>query len=154
MNKPRRAVLWLLFAAYCAALLGLLFLRPPWPGGGSWNFVPLRTIRLMLAAGKGAWAAGWESALFRMAAENLLGNVLLTLPLGAFLPALFPGLRRFWKTLALSAGLVACAEALQYLLAVGACDVDDLLLNAAGAAAGYGLWRIAARRRAKKTGAT
>lgn len=151
MKKPRSAALRLLFAAYCGAMLLLLFLRPRWPGGGSWNFVPLRTIRLMLAAASGAWSAGWESALFRMAVKNLLGNVLLFVPLGAFLPALFPGLRRFWRTLALSAGLVACVEGLQYLLAVGACDVDDLLLNAAGAAAGYGLWRFFTRRRAKKT---
>ena len=37
--------------------------------------------------------------------------------------------------------VISAVEAAQTLLLVGTCDIDDLILNTAGAAIGYGLYR-------------
>ena len=68
-------------------------------------------------------------------------------PLGIFLPGLWQKLRRFWKTLLLSALIVAAAEIVQMLTLLGSCDVDDLLLNLIGVMLGYGLWKVFSQRK-------
>ena len=64
------------------------------------------------------------------------------LPLGYFLPVIWPELRRLLRTLALSAFTVIAVEISQVLLLVGSCDIDDLILNLLGVALGYGFYRI------------
>jgi glycopeptide antibiotics resistance protein len=61
------------------------------------------------------------------------------LPLGWFVPKVFPRLRKFWKTLLVCAGVVIVIEVTQLIALVGTCDVDDLILNVAGICLGYPL---------------
>lgn len=102
------------------------------------NLIPFRTIQLYL----GLLEHPTRPWLMWLAHVNLLGNVLLFIPLGIFPPLLHPNMRRFWKTILLAAGIMTTVELAQMLLLVGTCDVDDLILNTTGAALGYGLYRL------------
>lgn len=144
MDRRRKLWGYFLLGAYAAALLWLLFGRAR-RGVAEvpylhqlplhMNLHPFRTIRLYLKL----LQSGGPN-LVRIALANLLGNVVLFLPMGFLLPLLLPGLRRWYRVLLTAAGIIAAVELLQMVLLVGTCDVDDLLLNLLGAAAGYGLF--------------
>jgi glycopeptide antibiotics resistance protein len=101
------------------------------------NFVPFRSIYELYIRGL---IRGYVS--FSYVALNFLGNLCLCMPLAFFLPLLWKHQRKwyfFLPTLLLSVALI---EALQLFFMVGSCDVDDLILNAAGAIGFYFLLRI------------
>lgn len=145
MTKQRK-ILIALTVLYAGMMAHLLFFREPAftdePYWGQvrahFNIIPLRTIRLYL----GLLEHPSRPWLMRLAHVNLLGNVLLFIPLGTLPPLLHPKMRRFWKTLLLAAGIMTAVELTQMLLLVGTCDVDDLILNLTGTALGYGLYRL------------
>ena len=142
-SNRKRAVL---FTIYVLAMLYLLFGRTPNPRELSFpaylqahlNLVPLRTVRRFVRL----LIPPVRPYLVRIALHNLLGNVALFIPLGWFLPALFPALRSFPMTVLSVLVSVSCVEVLQVVFTVGICDVDDLLLNLLGASIGYGLYRL------------
>ena len=68
---------------------------------------------------------------------NLAGNVVMFIPLGFFLPRIFPKLRGFFKTFFSCTLLIVAVELLQYYTFLGTCDIDDLILNMAGVCIGY-----------------
>ena len=143
MDHRRRKVNTVLFALYLGALFWVLFHREPYhtdlPYWGqvsaAVNLMPLRTVRLYLRLIR-------RGMLTKLAVTNLVGNLILFLPLGGFLPVLFPALRRLWKTLAVCTLVIVAVELSQVLLLLGSCDVDDLILNLLGASAGYGLAKL------------
>lgn len=84
---------------------------------------------------------------------NLLGNVLLFVPFGFFMP-MASRYRNFFSTLFWSGGLSLGVEIFQFFTRVGSFDVDDILLNTAGGIAGYMIFAVCAwirRRNDKKT---
>ena len=137
-----------LLALYGGLMLWLLFWRERSMEGLPYlhqlpmhvNLRPFRTIRLYL----GLLSANRPS-LVRIAAVNLLGNVGMFLPLGFLLPAAFPRLAKWYRCLLTAAGIIALVELLQMLCLVGACDIDDLILNLTGTALGYGLFAAMGR---------
>lgn len=100
------------------------------------NLVPLRGIRDTLAA-PGVWPR----------VRLLAGNVLVFVPFGVLAPAVWPWLRRVWRTAAagflfsggIELGQLAVSLALGYWYRMS--DVDDVLLNFAGVLVGYALYR-------------
>lgn len=132
MNWRRRGT-WLCFAAYCAGMVWLLFLQRT-PGTAAVNLVPLRTIREF-------WGGLWAAETRKTALVQLAGNVGTFLPLGWFLPQLWRGFRQLRWCLAASVAVVSLVEIAQYITGLGCCDVDDLILNTAGAALGFALRR-------------
>ena len=139
--RYRRRALWLLLAYYIAILSVLLFfgglfhLDREW--GGAVNLEPFYTIRRFLIHYR---RTGSLSSL-----SNLLGNVVILIPLGILLPVIFRALRRFWLTLPLLALVAVEVEYLQWRTGAGVADVDDSILNFAGAAAGYVFARLCQR---------
>lgn len=102
------------------------------------NLQPMQTLRLL-----------WNLAqrengdyLVRFAVINLVGNVLMFVPLGYFLPRLHPDLRGFFRTAAVATGIIVAVELFQLFSMLGSCDVDDLILNTAGTVVGYILFKI------------
>ena len=74
---------------------------------------------------------------------NVVGNIAMFVPIGLFLPMLCPK-RSFGKTLLAGLGISLLIELCQIPLGRGV-DIDDLWLNALGAAAGYALFALARR---------
>ena len=141
MKKKRAG--FVCFLLYCALMLWLLFDRSGYEPGVPyahqlrWNLIPFETVVLfyrLLTSGNPA---------YRMhAIINLGGNILMFIPLGFFLPLLFPRLRKLGKTLLTTALIITAVEIIQLLTLVGSCDVDDLILNVLGAAIGYGFYKV------------
>ena len=133
----RRAV-WALFLYYLALLLVLLFfgglfhMDRAW--GGGVNLEPFHTIRnyWRYYQNTGSWVS----------IVNLLGNVLIMVPLGVLTPILFHTMRHCWTFLPLAALVSVGVEVLQWRTATGAADVDDSILNFLGAFLGYFLVRV------------
>ena len=72
----------------------------------------------------------------------MLGNFLLFMPAGLLLPALFPKLRSPLRFALLMLGLLIGVEVLQLLLRQGSCDIDDVILNLAGALLVFALCKL------------
>jgi glycopeptide antibiotics resistance protein len=100
------------------------------------NGVPLATLRMQLDGG-----------ITPFEVRNLVGNLLLLLPLGIYGPILTPRLRSFGAILVAGVALSALIElgqlavATAYGFPVRVADVDDVLLNTLGVLIGYVLWR-------------
>ena len=94
-------------------------------------------------------AAPWRSPV---SAVNILGNLLLFVPVGVALPALLRGLRRVHRLVPAAAGLSLLIELTQYAYVPGrAADVNDVLLNTAGALAGLVAYRAVRARELSRT---
>lgn len=129
----------LLFGLYCAWMLWLLFGQRV-PGGDvqDLQLQPFRTLRLFWHLLEHTASPG----LRRHAVVNLLGNVVMFVPLGFFVPWICGVWGKFWRHLLLMTGIIVCIELSQYVLRLGTCDVDDLLLNLVGTTMGFVLWRL------------
>lgn len=68
---------------------------------------------------------------------NTLGNVLIFLPLGIFLPLLYKKYCTLSKVALASAIISLSIEILQFTLRIGQFDIDDILLNTMGTAIGF-----------------
>ena len=92
-----RGALWALFLYYLAILSVLLFfgglfqLDRVW--GGSVNLEPFHTIR--------SYVRFYRNTGSPVSIMNLLGNVVIMVPLGMLLPVLFRTMRHFWACLPL-----------------------------------------------------
>lgn len=141
---------WLRFGMlfYLSALVQITVIR----GADTlWDFwalphVPLSALQLTpLHTIRWAWRIGGCYFTYQV-----LGNVAGFVPLGLLGPVLWPRLRRFWCALAAGALLSAAIEGCQWVFATGSTDIDDLLLNTAGAVLGWLCWAgISAFRRRK-----
>ena len=134
----RRRTMWA-FAAYCVVLVVLLFGRTQM--AGAVNLQPMETVCRYLRLLRG----DYRLELRLIAVVNLVGNMVLFVPMGYYLPRLWPKTRRLWRCLLLGAAIIMCVELVQLTARVGSCDVDDVLLNLPGIAVGYGLYRLVTR---------
>jgi glycopeptide antibiotics resistance protein len=111
---------------------GLLFaVTPAHPAPGqvvAHNFVPFQTIAI--------WVANPDSGFW---IRQMVGNLLLLMPVGLLGPIALPWLDRWWRVLPVALLLSLAIELAQLWIPDRAADVDDLLLNVTGAALGYGL---------------
>lgn len=129
----RRKALWVLLVYYLAILSVMLFfgglfhLDRAW--GGAVNLEPFYTISRFW---RHFCRTGSLSSLF-----NLLGNVVILVPLGVLLPVMFRPMRRMWPAIPLLVLVCAGVEWLQWRTGLGIADVDDSILNFAGALAGW-----------------
>lgn len=147
MNKRSRVAIWTLFGAYCLIMFWLLFLQRPSRMGelGYWdtlrdnlNLMPLQTIKLFLRS---------YHLMPRAAMINIVGNVAVFIPAGLFLPCLWKHQRNFFIFSATVIVFVALVECAQLFTMVGSCDIDDLILNYAGALIGFCLFSLPAVKR-------
>ena len=91
------------------------------------NFVPFATIKLF---------SGSQRMRTEYKVENLLGNVLIFIPLGFLLPLLIKRFRNTWLILMAGFFLSVFYECFQLVTGIGVFDVDDMLLNTLGTAIG------------------
>ena len=154
MERGTKKWIWAAFALYGVVMAWLLFgqrLGAPLTeealaGASRLNLAPFQMIRHYVRL----IALSDKPHLIRSAAVNLAGNVAVFVPLGLFLPLLWPPMRKLWLFLPFVLGLIALIEAVQYATYLGVCDIDDLILNAAGCLMGWALFMLARNIRQRK----
>ncbi len=148
MKKEQiRRIVFILFFVYIAALILILFFgryRHTFGMGifskehlSMVNFIPFSTVFEFFDRLKE------ETINASIVTRNLAANLLLFVPMGMALPVLFEKkFNKLWKVTLFVAALVLVIETIQFITFFGSADIDDLILNIAGAMAGYGIVRI------------
>lgn len=90
---------------------------------------------------KETYQAIFNDNYFNYFVINFIGNILLFIPFGFFLPLLWIKMRKLHKTIILGFLLSLTIEIIQFPLFRGT-DIDDLWLNTLGVLIGYYIFRI------------
>ncbi|KQZ85147.1 hypothetical protein ASD56_01915 [Microbacterium sp. Root166] len=122
-----------LFAVYLAVLTWLVVFKLQLPHIGPDSARALKLIPFVATSSAGA-SATWE----------VLANIVVFVPFGVYLGLLVPSWP-WWKAAGAAAGASAALEVAQFVLATGKTDVTDILMNAAGGLAGFGLALVTRR---------
>ncbi|MBT8163570.1 MULTISPECIES: VanZ family protein [Arthrobacter] len=121
--KAETVAIVAVFALYAAFLLKLLlFSRAP----GS-----ERSINLVPFASIADYALSHSPGSGRMAFANVVGNILIFIPLGVYASWLRQRAAA-WRTMLAVASVSVAVEIVQGVFAVGASDIDDVILNCVG----------------------
>lgn len=151
-SKPMKINLWIFFGLYLVLFITLTLFDQMWGRNGlthaHWsreifnnyihnflNVIPFKTIIQFIRAFNG-------SINKRIIMFNLLGNIVACMPFGFFLPLLFKkqnSIKRFIFTMII---IVLIIEILQFITLSGSCDIDDIILNVAGALMVYAILKI------------
>lgn len=135
--KCVRSNLWLLLIYYLALISvillfgGLFHVERNW--GGMINLDLFHTV-------KNYWKLYLRTGNFE-SVSNLLGNIVVLMPLGILLPVMFRPMRKFWLALPVLLAVAIGVEFGQYVLQSGTADIDDSLFNFLGAWASYAVTR-------------
>ncbi len=139
-SKSRRVCAGLLIL-YAAVMLWLLFFQRKlttldyWTYvKGSYNLHPFQTLRQMMSLLH-------HETFARFALVNLVGNIVMFLPLG-LLPGVWPKQRKFRVFFLTVTAMILAVEALQLFTTLGTADIDDLICNVLGASLGFGIWKL------------
>jgi glycopeptide antibiotics resistance protein len=73
--------------------------------------------------------------------HNTVGNIMIFVPLGIFLPILFKKYRSFTKLLIGVVVMTFAIEIGQFFLQIGQFDIDDVILNVSGALIGFAFFK-------------
>lgn len=132
-----------LFFYYVWLLLNVLFFDNAFRHGFSPSFsfeavnlVPFKTIHDYLSA------YGYGNISLELVILNLCGNAVAFAPMGFLLPALFRWQRSIFFYTATLFLVIVSVELIQVYTGVGACDIDDLILNLGGALFVFLVYRI------------
>ena len=140
------------FTLYIILMLWLLFGQRMGrePLGSYWevinsniNFIPFKTVKLFISAIQGSFS----DYTVRHSIINLAGNVIMFIPLGFFIPSVFSKYSSFFKSLSVCTISIIIVEIVQLFTLLGSCDIDDFILNIAGAIIGYGIFMTFLRRK-------
>jgi glycopeptide antibiotics resistance protein len=132
---------WILLVLYCLILFSILVFKqvPMIRAGGMMfdfggtqdgppNLIPFKTIMPYLLGDYGLLIGGL----------NLAGNIVLLIPFGLIVPAIYRPMR--FLTMLLVASLFCLSiESIQALLKIGIFDIDDVILNGLGVMIGYAM---------------
>ena len=127
-----------LFFLYIVVMTYILFFAEGFgrsEGTLRYNFVPFREIMRYI---------NYRDVVGdQVFALNIFGNILLFVPLGFFIPALFTGDGHYHMgAILLCFVFSSSVEIIQLYTRLGSCDVDDIILNTLGGIIGYILYRI------------
>jgi glycopeptide antibiotics resistance protein len=126
-----------LFALYLMLLLKLTVFRGSNTGAHGINLIPFVTISEYLQ-----YMADGNR---KIGVINILGNLMIFLPLGYMTALLFPSMRKLHKILVLSIAFSLSIEFFQFVFACGSTDIDDVILNTLGGMIGFLAMRIRLR---------
>ena len=145
MKKVFKAVFSLSFILYLFALVFILFfgfrgyLRMDLTlleyMKNSSNFVPFKTINTYFQAILD------RSMNLDTPIKNLLGNYILFLPMGIYLPFFFKKINKIMVFSVSMILLLFIVEVIQLVTRRGSFDIDDFILNMLGALTGFGVWK-------------
>lgn len=111
---------------YVMVMMKLLFFRSTPPRESyMYNLIPFATIKQYISL------SNHFPVLLRVI--NLLGNIILFIPIGILLPLLNKRLLHFTPFLVVTVTILIMVEVIQLVTRVGSLDVDDIILNTVGA---------------------
>ena len=148
-KKNHKRIAAVLFIVYLAALVYILLFKAD-PGlsphdytaihqitnqkPSNFNLIPLKTIRLFLNS--------FLHSRDLTSLLNILGNILIFVPFGIFVPLFYPNRKSFLITFFSGSLIILLVEFVQLITVWGILDVDDYLLNILGVILGWLLSRI------------
>ena len=138
-KKENKLLLWVCFLAYLLLLGYLLFYSTYFGRGGHEDY--RYNLTFLQEIGR-FYGVGMRSGNWNLFILNVCGNVVVFMPIGAFLPKLFDRCKNLLLTTLLSLEFSLCIELIQLVSRVGSFDVDDLFLNTLGGICGYLLYMI------------
>ncbi len=130
---------WVLFLGYLALLVYFLFFAESFGrsesarSGYAYNLTPFKEIMRF-------WTYR-EKLGMRAVMLNIVGNIVAFMPGGFFLPIISRRSKKWYNTVWIGFFFSLLVESAQLIFKVGSFDVDDLMLNTAGAALGYVLYQ-------------
>lgn len=144
--KIVKLIVWASFLLYLAVVAGLVFFSRYRVGDVAdvsiWeyarfqmNIVPFKTILEYIKV----YYDGSMSKIVPL--RNLIGNLIMFFPWGIYLPLFFKNLKQWKKYILVTVGLLLGIELVQFFARLGSFDIDDLILNLAGAMLGFLMWK-------------
>ncbi len=100
------------------------------------NIIPFGTVKLYINAYKA------DNIEQYIVFENLLGNFSVFMPFAFFLPVIYKKANKAFVFLGLISVAVIVIEILQIVFLTGSADIDDFILNVAGAMAAFGILKL------------
>jgi glycopeptide antibiotics resistance protein len=131
--KAETVAIFAVFALYAAFLLRLLLLSRAPGSERSINLIPFASIA--------EYASSHSSGTGRVAFANVVGNILIFIPLGVYVSWLRHRAAA-WPTMLTVASVSVAVEIIQGVFAVGASDIDDVILNCVGGIIGILTFRL------------
>lgn len=123
-------LLYLFLGVYVLILFAFLFFKRT--SFQSVNLVPFRTILDYLHG---------DIIAQTFAASNIIGNIVLFLPLGVYITLLNPS-KKISVNMCLIALTSVIVEIIQFLFKVGVTDIDDVILNTVGGLTGILIFKV------------
>ena len=80
--------------------------------------------------------------IYKILSKQIVGNFVMLLPLGIFLPLLYKRISNFILVFMVSLLVSGVIELLQLVTSFRSADVDDIFLNSLGACAGFVIYKI------------
>jgi len=130
-NRILDILLYLVFVCYLFLLLILLFRRSH--SVRSLNLIPFYSIY--------GYLAGDDKVMRAFAVSNVLGNIVIFVPLGIYI-TLFNHKAKRIQTVLLVFLFSLIVEIIQYSFRVGIGDIDDIILNVFGGVIGLGIYQL------------
>ncbi|QOS97799.1 VanZ family protein [Brevibacterium sp. JNUCC-42] len=121
--------LYLVFVIYIF-LLHSVRLHSPYYGV---NLIPFDTISTFLM--------NYDHYNSDILVKNLLGNIIIYIPMGIFMPLLFTTMNSMKKVVVFTVIFSLVINILQVTTKIGVFDIDDIMLNVVGGVIGYVLFR-------------
>ena len=81
------------------------------------------------------------SPMHTVAVYNLVGNIVLFVPFGFYIPVIWRKLQSLWKMMIVSIIIPVFIETTQYFIG-RSIDVDDVILNTLAIIIGYFIYRV------------
>lgn len=161
--KINKGLLWLVLIIYFLIVIKLTLFKdvigtikydkiPSFPLIYRWQMmqlVPFHTIKQYIvrdAAFQHHFRNISSSQKIEFVLQNLLGNIILFMPLGLLIPAIYPAKRSMIKIIIISFLCSFTIEVTQFVSSRGIFDVDDLILNTIGGVLGYFLFNLILKR--------
>lgn len=148
MKQKTKIIFQIGFVLYVIVMLWLLFGQrightspyTYWERFNSnYNFIPFFTVWEFIQTATNSV----RPYLIWQAIINIVGNIVMFVPLGFFIPYFWTKQRPFWRSMLCAAVCIVVVEIVQLFTLLGSCDIDDLILNMLGVVIGYGVYRIA-----------
>ena len=79
---------------------------------------------------------------FKISSKQIVGNSVMLLPLGVFIPLIFRRLAGFVSVFFICLLVSVCIELMQLITSYRSTDIDDIILNTSGAVVGYILYSL------------